>query len=72
MSDYKYFGLLTNLGQAMMTEAIKSGRPIDLTEIAVGDADYTPNQSQTALMSEKARVLISSIVHDADNRPGCG
>lgn len=63
----KYYTLLTTLGQAMVAEAIRQDSPIGLTEVAVGDAEYSPEAGQVALMSERARVAITEILADADN-----
>lgn len=61
------FCILTALGQAMVAEAIHIGTDINLTEIAVGDADYVPSENQTALGGEKARINIFEVTRDPDN-----
>ncbi len=63
----KCFAVLTTLGEAMVAESIRSGADINLCEMAVGDADYTPDKGQTNLMHERARVAIGDILFDQNN-----
>lgn len=61
------YAILTALGQAMVAESISQKTPVNLIEIAVGDADYSPNEGQAALMHERARFHITEIMADQDN-----
>lgn len=61
------YAILTALGQSMVAESIRVGKVINLIEVAVGDADYTPNEGQAALMHERARVNITDILADESN-----
>jgi Phage-related tail fibre protein len=63
----EYFTLLTALGQGMVADAIRVGQDINLKWMAVGDAQYTPAESQTSLMNEQARFEIHEITRDPAN-----
>ncbi len=65
----KCYAVLTALGQAMVADCIRSGADLNLCWLAVGDAEYTPVESQTALINERARVALSDIVPEPQN-PG--
>ncbi len=64
-----YFWMLTLLGKAKTAAAIASGTNIDLTYVAVGDADYMPSEGQTALVSEKFRAQANMVYRDAPANP---
>lgn len=51
--------LITNAGLAASFNASNTGIAATITHIAVGDASYVPNTNQTALVSEKQRVLVA-------------
>lgn len=63
----KFYIILTAIGQAMVAESIRSGEDINLKLVAVGDADYIPTSSQSALINERARVEIIDIIRDEEN-----
>ena len=63
----EFFLIPTALGRAMIADSIATGEDINLTMVAVGDADYTPTDGQTALLNERARVEIADIVRDEQN-----
>ena len=64
-----YFIILTLLGKAKVAEAIANGTDIDLSEVAVGDGDYTPSEGQTALVSEKYRAAANQVYRDVPDNP---
>lgn len=64
-----YYMLLTTIGQAKLAHAIANEEPLELTEMGLGDGNYTPNQAQTSLVSEVWRGPISLLSQDEDN-PG--
>ena len=57
----------TLVGQAKIADALATGTPILITEMAVGDADYTPTPGLTALLSERWRGSIASADTDVAN-----
>lgn len=67
----EYYSLITNNG--LLKEAAANapgGSPIDLTDIAVGDANgasYNPTGSQTALVHEVYRTTLTHVVIDESN-----
>ena len=63
----EFFLIPTALGRAMIADSIATGEDINLTMVAVGDADYVPTGGQTALLNERARVEIMDIVRDEAN-----
>jgi len=65
MSDY--FTILTTIGKGLVAQSIANGIPVDLTQLAVGDSDYTPNEGQTSLVNEKWRAALNQIYRPADN-----
>jgi hypothetical protein len=62
-----YFTILTNVGKGLVAKSIADGAPINLTQLAVGDADYTPNEGQATLSHEVWRAAINSISRPQDN-----
>lgn len=63
----QYAALITTKGLALIAAAINNGKPISLTDLAVGDGNGaipTPSQGQTALVNEVARVKLNSLVID--------
>lgn len=63
----KCYAFLTAIGQAMVADAIRQATDLDLAWLAVGDAEYAPSESQTALMNERARVALSDISPEPNN-----
>lgn len=59
--------ILTLLGQAKVAESIAQGTPISLTEMAVGDAVYTPSSGQTSLVNEQWRGALNTLYRDPSN-----
>lgn len=62
-----YYGLLTDLGQARLAEAIASGTPLPLTHMAVGDGagqPVTPQPQMTALVNEVHRAPLNQLFVD--------
>lgn len=59
----KYYSVVTDVGNEMMTAALAEGRKLTITEIAVGDgggAYYQPDPDMTALKNELWRGTINS------------
>lgn len=52
--------IITNLGITKIFNATNDGLQGIISHIAVGDASYVPTAGQTALISEKARIPVSS------------
>nr|WP_319485452.1 phage tail protein [uncultured Cohaesibacter sp.] len=70
MSDPTYYTRLTDIGSAALNNAITGGDSVALTELALGDANgasYDPDGSETTLVNEQYRLVISSITPDAQN-----
>jgi len=67
MATQDYYIILTLLGEAKIAEAIAEQSTISLTEMAVGDADYTPSKGQTSLVNEKWRDSLNSLSRDPEN-----
>ncbi|NKI73010.1 phage tail protein [Dickeya sp. CFBP 2040] len=68
----KYFTILTRIGEVKLAEAISTGKPLEITEMGVGDGGgvlQTPDTMQTKLVNEKRRAVINSLSVDPDN-PG--
>lgn len=68
----KYYSVVTDIGNARMTEALANGTKVIITEIAVGDGSgefYQPEPSATALKNEVWRGPINScrVSSQADN-----
>ncbi len=66
----EFYTLLTQTGAARLTNAQAFGTTVDLTELALGDADGVPAlpvEIQTALVNEVWRGPITSITQDNDN-----
>ncbi len=65
-----YYTLVTDIGNAKLTNALALGQAVTLTHFAVGDGNgtvYNPVQTQTALAREVYRAPINAIRADADN-----
>jgi len=65
-----YHVILTDAGAAALAQAIDSGQPLQLAEIAVGDGGggpITPVASATALTGERWRGALTDVRIDADN-----
>ncbi|CUU87920.1 tail fiber protein H [Campylobacter hyointestinalis subsp. hyointestinalis] len=63
----EFYTLLTNYGIAKIVEARANKQTINLSHIAVGDAEIIPSESMSALKSEKHRLAINSIIQDENN-----
>lgn len=63
----KYFTLVTKLGQAKLANASVTGEKLAFSKIALGSGEGTPNESQTALQSEKWRGPVSNVAIDESN-----
>lgn len=65
-----YLTLLTTLGQAKLATALVNGTGVAISHLAVGDgngAAVTPQASMTALVREKHRVSVQSVIADPVN-----
>ncbi|MCO7263942.1 phage tail-collar fiber domain-containing protein [Dickeya zeae] len=68
----KYFTILTHIGEAKLAQAISTGKPLEITQMGVGDGGgvlQAPDATQTSLVNEKRRAAINSLSVDPDN-PG--
>ncbi|GAB7263043.1 phage tail-collar fiber domain-containing protein [Dickeya ananatis] len=68
----KYFTILTHIGEAKLAQAISTGKPLEITQMGVGDGGgvlQVPDPTQTSLVNEKRRAAINSLSVDPDN-PG--
>ncbi|QIZ49450.1 phage tail protein [Dickeya zeae] len=68
----KYFTILTHIGEAKLAQAISTGKPLEITQMGVGDGGgvlQAPDATQTSLVNEKRRAVINSLSVDPDN-PG--
>ncbi|MGM3184158.1 phage tail protein [Dickeya oryzae] len=68
----KYFTILTHIGEAKLAQAISTGKPLEITQMGVGDGGgvlQAPDPTQTSLVNEKRRAAINSLSVDPDN-PG--
>ncbi|MBP2837074.1 phage tail protein [Dickeya parazeae] len=68
----KYFTILTRIGEAKLAQAISTGKPLEITQMGVGDGGgvlQAPDPTQTTLVNEKRRAAINSLSVDPDN-PG--
>ncbi|UCZ77385.1 phage tail protein [Dickeya zeae] len=68
----KYFTILTHIGEAKLAQAISTGKPLEITQMGVGDGGgvlQAPDPTQTTLVNEKRRAAINSLSVDPDN-PG--
>lgn len=66
----KYYTLLTETGQAQLTNAQALGQSLNLAQLAVGDSDgayVAPTQQQTRLTNEVWRSAINQIYVDSKN-----
>ncbi|MCI4254745.1 phage tail protein, partial [Dickeya dianthicola] len=66
----KYFTLLTQMGEAKLAAAIAAGKPLELTQMGVGDGggvSSVPDPVQTKLVNEKRRGNINSLTIDPNN-----
>ncbi|HHL0959092.1 TPA: phage tail protein, partial [Serratia marcescens] len=66
----KYFALLTNVGAAKLANAAALGEKLEITAMAVGDAngtDPTPDPAQTKLVHECHRAPLNSLSVDPNN-----
>ena len=65
----QYYSLITNNG-LLKEAAASSGSPVNLTHIAVGDANgasYDPTGAQTALVNEVYRTTLTHVAIDENN-----
>ena len=66
----KYFATLTNLGAARLANATALGTKLNITQMAVGDANGTlptPEPAQTALINQKRIAAINSLSVDEND-----
>ncbi|WP_442786147.1 phage tail protein [Leclercia sp. LSNIH1] len=66
----KYYAILTNQGAARLANAAALGTKLNLTQIAVGDANGvlpTPDPSQTALINRRRIAPINLLTVDPNN-----
>lgn len=66
----KYYAILTNQGAARLANAAALGTKVNLTQMAVGDANGvlpTPDPSQTALINRKRIAPINLLTVDPSN-----
>lgn len=66
----KYYAILTNQGAARLANAAALGTKVNLTQMAVGDANGvlpTPDPSQTALINRKRIAPINLLTVDPNN-----
>lgn len=66
----KYYAILTNQGAARLANAAALGTNVNLTQMAVGDANGvlpTPDPSQTALINRKRIAPINLLTVDPSN-----
>lgn len=65
-----FYTILTELGQAKLTQAVGLGVAVDLTQMALGDGGgevVAPAESTTALVGEVYRAGINSLMIDPEN-----
>lgn len=66
----KYFVMITNYGEGQLANAAALGIPLELKNMAVGDANGAepqPARTQTALINETYRAQINSLSVDENN-----
>ncbi|MBW0868926.1 phage tail protein [Citrobacter amalonaticus] len=66
----KYFAILTNQGAARLANAAELGTKLNLTQMAVGDANGTlptPDPAQTKLINQKRIAPLNLLTVDPDN-----
>ncbi len=66
----KYFAILTNQGAARLANAAALGTKLNLTQMAVGDANGTlptPDPAQTKLINQKRIAPLNLLTVDPDN-----
>ena len=66
----KYFAILTNQGSARLANAAALGTRLNLTQMAVGDANGvlpTPDPAQTKLINQKRIAPLNLLAVDPDN-----
>ncbi len=66
----KYFAILTNQGAARLANAAALGTKLNLTQMAVGDANGTlptPDPAQTKLINQKRIALLNLLTVDPTN-----
>lgn len=62
-----YYTLITALGARLLANAQAAAQPLQLTHMAVGDGDGNPEESQTALKSQRYKAQINSLSIDQNN-----
>lgn len=65
-----YFTVLTDSGQARITNALASGTPVVLSAVAVGDGNGAPvtvSENHSSLVREVYRGAVNSVTVDPDN-----
>ncbi|MEQ4451705.1 phage tail protein [Kosakonia sp. YIM B13605] len=66
----KYFAILTNQGAARLANAVALGTTLNITQMAVGDANGvlpTPDPAQTALINQKRIAALNMLSIDPNN-----
>ena len=53
--------VITDIGLAKIAAALAGGAPVNITEVAVGDADTTPDPALTALGNEVWRGAVNAV-----------
>lgn len=61
-----YYTLLTDIGRAKIAQML-AGEQLSITEIAVGDGDYSPNGTETELLNEVYRSAVNTLNEDEGN-----
>lgn len=68
--NQKYFVVITNYGEGRLANAAALDTPVELTAMAVGDANDTdaqPHRAQTQLINETHRAQLNSLSVDENN-----
>ncbi|MCA3448573.1 MAG: phage tail protein [Rhodobacter sp.] len=66
-----FYSKVTLAGQALITEAIATGVPVEITQMGVGDgggSSYLPTEAATALVNERYRANLNSLTQN-DSHP---
>jgi phage-related tail fiber protein len=65
-----FYSILTLAGRALITEAIATGVPVEITQMGVGDgggSDYLPTEAATALVNQRYRANLNSLIQNVSN-----
>lgn len=69
-SPLRYFALLTHMGAQKLAQAAALGKPLSITDMAVGDGNGqlpAPDPAQTTLVNERRRGAINTLTTDKRN-----